>query len=363
MSRKHAREDDEPVHSDGDYAADETPKALSKTSKKAKTPSLASSSVSTASGASSPIKQIRFAATQETGFLDRKFENNITRLPRSLRKLRQELVDMKQASQWLPDTLKDDLQGLGDFASSAFFDPDVQECKWRIPPTSVAQDIFDHAFLCDSERHGESSWNMEVHRRVLDFAFRESGDPAFGDYRYCTGAQILPQYKPIAASSKCIDFCVCIRPPETWTEHSRINEMCKERPGVSINHTDWGDLCFNPIALTIETKRQVEWDKALLQLATWHSAQWRALQFKSVLNKIEFLGGIIVQGHEWWFVASTLENGRSVIYHRIWLGGTENFFDLYKLLLALQCVGSWVKDEFWPAFRADLLGMVVPEPE
>ncbi|RKK66756.1 hypothetical protein BFJ68_g18577, partial [Fusarium oxysporum] len=28
----------------------------------------------------------------------------------------------------------------------------------------------------------------------------------------------------------------------------------------------------------METKRQAEWEKALLQIATWHSAQWRALQ-------------------------------------------------------------------------------------
>jgi hypothetical protein len=79
-------------------------------------------------------------------------------------------------------------------------------------------------------------------------------------------------------------------------EQQRIDAMITTRPGISINHTDWGDLCKNPIVLSIETKRQVSWEKALLQIGTWHSAQWRAL--RGNIQTIEFLAGIIVQDHD-----------------------------------------------------------------
>ncbi|KAF5977984.1 hypothetical protein FBULB1_6322 [Fusarium bulbicola] len=98
---------------------------------------------------------------------------------------------------------------------------------------------------------------MEVHRCVLDFAFREANDASVGDYRYCTTAHIIPEYKSFGTSSKCIDFCICIETPKDSLERQTIDDAIKTRPGLSINHTDWGDLCKNSIALSIETKRQV----------------------------------------------------------------------------------------------------------
>jgi hypothetical protein len=180
---------------------------------------------------------------------------------------------------------------------------------------------------------------------------------------YSTGAQLIHEYRPIGTSSKSVDFCVCIKPPESSIEGQKITKAIGTRPGISISHTEWGNFCRHPIALSIETKRQAEWEKALLQIATWHSAQWRALQFKTRVESIEFLAGVVVQGHSWYFVASTLEGGVSTLYHRITLGSTENHFDLFKLLIALQCLGSWIKDKYWPAFRADILRLPATEQE
>ncbi|ENH74347.1 hypothetical protein FOC1_g10004961 [Fusarium oxysporum f. sp. cubense race 1] len=55
------------------------------------------------------------------------------------------------------------------------------------------------------------------------------------------------------------------------------------------------------------------------------------------------------------FVASTLQDGKSTTNHRLPLGSTYNAFDLYKLLMALQCLGLWIKEKYWPAFRRDVL--------
>lgn len=68
-----------------------------------------------------------------------------------------------------------------------------------------------------------------------------------------------------------------------------------------------------------------------------------------------------MQGHSWYFVALTLEGGVSTLYYRITLGSTENHFDLFKLLIALQYLGSWIKDKYWPAFRADILKLPITE--
>jgi hypothetical protein len=172
---------------------------------------------------------------------------------------------------------------------------------------------------------------------------------------YSTSAQIVPEYRLHSAQSKSVDFCLCIKPPQQSHEADIIDSLVKTRPGISINHTDWGNFCKHPIALSIETKRQAEWDRALLQTGTWHSAQWRALQFNSNIRSLECLPGIMVQGHSWYFVASTLESGRSKLYHELDIGSTKSHFDLYKLIISLQCLGFWIEHSYWPAFIDDVL--------
>ncbi|KAF9772509.1 hypothetical protein IL306_009781 [Fusarium sp. DS 682] len=365
--RRPATEDQGPVHSgEEDGAIEATSKASSRGLRK-KAPSLSHesstsyASSSAVSGTSSPTKQLRYAATQVTGFYDYKFDDFIDELPPSLRDLHQQLVNIGHGFALLPRTLKTELQGLRGVGipDFAFYDPAIHRSKWRIPSAALVRDILQTATKCEFGRHSEASWNMEVHRCVLDFAFRESNDISISDYRYCTTAQIIEEYKPFGTSSKCIDFCICIEPLKASIEQHKIEELIKTRPGLSINHTDWGDLCKNPIALSIETKRQVSWEKALLQIGTWHSAQWRAL--RGNLKDIEFLAGIIVQDHSWFFVASTLQNGKSTTYHRVPLGSTYNSFDLYKLLMSLQCLDSWIKEKYWPAFRNDVLDLSVEQ--
>ncbi|KLO78784.1 uncharacterized protein LW93_4105 [Fusarium fujikuroi] len=355
--RRRSAHDQGLVHLDEDGAVEDTPRASSRGLRQG-APSLdressTSYASSGVSGTSSPTKQLRYAATQKTGFDDFKFDDFMDHLPPSLQDLHQQLLTIGYGFGLLPRTLKPELQSLRNIPEFAFNDPDKHASKWRIPPPSFIRQVLQSATKCEFGRHSEASWNMEVHRCVLDFAFREANDASVGDYRYCTTAHIIPEYKPFGTSSKCIDFCICIETPKESIERQKIDDEIKTRPGLSINHTDWGDLCKNPIALSIETKRQVSWEKALLQIGTWHAAQWRSL--RGSIEAIEFLAGIIVQDHDWFFVASTLQDGKSTTYHRLPLGSTYNAFDLYKLLMSLQCLGAWIKEKYWPAFRKDML--------
>ncbi|KAL6409811.1 hypothetical protein AUP68_06209 [Ilyonectria robusta] len=171
---------------------------------------------------------------------------------------------------------------------------------------------------------------------------------------------ILREFKPRNAPSKNVDFCVIIRPEEDRPAYEAIEDLCRlGRPGLAINHTEWGNFDKDPIAISIETKRHAEnWDNAILQMGTWHSAQWRSLVWggsQHPVRHIEFLPGIIIQGHSWLFIATIFKNNKARLYHSVGIGDTKTKFGIYKLTISLQCLQRWVEETYWPAFKADIL--------
>lgn len=171
-------------------------------------------------------------------------------------------------------------------------------------------------------------------------------------------AGLIAQYKPKDAPSKMVDFCLAIQP--NAEDQRLIDSVRRIRPGESINHTDWGRLRKHPIAVSIETKRfGDQFDAALLQIATWHSSQWRSLRWgDKSLPSIEFLPGIIIQGHDWEFIATTMgADGVATIFKPpLQIGNTRSEEGIYKLLISLQQLKRWAEESYWPAFEADVLG-------
>jgi hypothetical protein len=85
----------------------------------------------------------------------------------------------------------------------------------------------------------------------------------------------------------------------------------------SINHTPYAPLRRIPISVSIETKPGgMSTRKAQLQMGIWHAAQWRHLSKLAGgnLQALPFIPGILVYGHEWIFVASTYDNGKTVSF-------------------------------------------------
>jgi hypothetical protein len=162
-----------------------------------------------------------------------------------------------------------------------------------------------------------------------------------------------------------VDYCICIQPEAKSPQYQAIQSLCKYRPAMSINHTDWADLTKYPIAVSIETKGfSIGYETALLQVATWHSAQWRSLHWDTdsdVLapsKEIEFLPGIVVMQHHWWFVATALDQtGKAQTFERLLLGETESILGIYKLFISLQKLVDWTKDQYWAAFQTSVLGL------
>uniref|UniRef100_A0A0B7KKZ3 PD-(D/E)XK nuclease-like domain-containing protein n=1 Tax=Bionectria ochroleuca TaxID=29856 RepID=A0A0B7KKZ3_BIOOC len=320
---------------------------------------------------SSPTKQFRNAEIQETGFRTASFDTGgrmASHLPASLRSLLRDLRKIERADGVLPECLRDELSDF-DIPWFAFHNAQRPESlpNFTYPPITFIQDVYGRATKCREQRHRESSWNIEVHARVLEWVLRDSGHNGPLDYRYCTTANVLHQYRPRDAPSKMVDFCLALEMKEA--DEEVVNRLCKQtdRPGYSINHTDWGDLCKHPIAISIETKCPGDsYDEALLQVATWHAAQLRSLAWaagerrpRNTLSPsahgIDYLPALIVTGNEWSFVATVPGNetdSRPTVFQSQIIGSTSSILGIYTLLAALQRLRSWAEEEYWPVFKA-----------
>ncbi|KAM6506512.1 hypothetical protein FSOLCH5_013489 [Fusarium solani] len=340
-----------------DLDANAPPQAPSITSSSRLSSSRASSKASKISRNSSPTKQLRNAELQQTGFARASFEDD--EQPASLDILTQRLRDIEEGYGILPRDLQNDLAG--ERVRPWMFGEKPQFGASDLPGVRTVRKIHRLARRCFKENLAESSWNNDVHSQVLEWVMRDSpsSDDELLDYRCCLTAQIIPAYRPEHAPSKMVDFCICVQPGTNSPHHNAIQSLCLNRPGMSINHTDWGDLTKNPIAISIETKGpEQSYDTALLQVATWHSSQWRSLCWgqNGPIDAIEFLPGIIVIKHDWYFVATDLDRfGKARTFERIPLGSTESILGIYKLSMALLTLLQWVRDQYWPAFQTDVL--------
>lgn len=124
----------------------------------------------------------------------------------------------------------------------------------------------------------------------------------------------MPQYRIDHSYNKKIDYALFIDPSQDQDDSNAV-DLLWHRKG-SINHTDFTPLQKRPIAISVETKRTNEnLQRANIQMGVWQGAQWRVLEQLAgpeALAKLEFLPALVVQGHEWKFVASSYSNSKTV---------------------------------------------------
>ncbi|EXF86230.1 hypothetical protein CFIO01_02289 [Colletotrichum fioriniae PJ7] len=360
-------------------------------------PSLSSAS-SVSSRTSSPTKQLRRLALQADGFVHRKFAKSRAELPSSLATLVNELQGISYGFQLLPHDMRTEvhtLQSMRRLPSPAPFpsamdacllpvgsqtDSSLLKCQFadfeiphqaylpegipappgfRCPPRDLVAWLLDQAEDCEINLHGEPSWNTELHLPMMEWALRPNRRRGLVDYTYCTGAQVVKTYRAKQSASNMVDFCMVIRPPGGSAEASRIDEVRENRPDVTINHTDHGILCKSPIVVSFETKRPgADLEKAMVQMGSWHSSQWRSfLQGSTDPRAVQFLPGVIISGHSWSFVASAIQDGKSILYSDVELGKTSTEFGIITVLLALQHLARWAENTYWPVFKSEILQM------
>ncbi|KAK2052499.1 hypothetical protein LY76DRAFT_526556 [Colletotrichum caudatum] len=322
------------------------------------------------SGNQSPTKQLKGAALDQTGFVVKSFLDTSVPLPASLSQLKQDLDKIRHGIDLLPAQYRNELHHLiypnerSSIPPHAFRSDTVPLAaagsdNWRIPSLTWVNKTVKDAAKCETLLEAEAAWNNKIHDRILSWLFRADDAEELLDYAYCPSSQILKSFKPLLAPSKMIDYCFIIRPDCDAQDYSRLVDAVRDRRnGRSINHTDLGELDRSPIALSIETKRsRDEWDKATLQLGTWLSAQWRSLDdlgWKPT-SAIQFLPGIIVQGHYWYFVAALRRESQVTLLSDVCIGGTADHYGVYQIVTSLQVLARWSREVYWQAFKTELL--------
>ncbi|KAH7140381.1 hypothetical protein B0J13DRAFT_586124 [Dactylonectria estremocensis] len=213
----------------------------------------------------------------------------------------------------------------------------------RLPGIDTLIEIWEDAQECELDGHSEASWNCAVHFPLLRAALRlakvnqpdgQKQPPlqikAFNVYapipslglsivltsRCSSTAKVAKPYTtstiPITHDKR-VDFCFCIKPDKASPLADSLYRVAQQSAHLSVNHTDYTPLINSPISLSIETKRTGEdWQTALEQISTWMAGHWRRLEElatsgprKQAAENLQFLPGIIIQGHDWFFIAAT----------------------------------------------------------
>ncbi|RWA05846.1 hypothetical protein EKO27_g9249, partial [Xylaria grammica] len=305
---------------------------------------------------------------------------------------------------------------LDNFVPAVFGDGDSADGGPRIALHAVLK-VFYAANECCNEDHAEATWNALVHWRVMDLALGELADvpEMLGGVQPQQPQQQHPQPAPIPGEkvhnppnpqvrvrgmpctaarltgrpqgSKMIDYCIFVEPePEADPQGdgsvaaaaARIDELRSSRAGAGayLNHTDYHALRRRPIVLSAESKRPGEGLRnAQLQLSVWQAAQWRVLIEQvgaaggeegvcgkeggggegGVVTMIPFLPALIIQGHDWYFAATTRAGGKTILWIRQPIGTTDSVLGIFQIICALRHVAGWIRETYWPWYRRAVL--------
>ncbi|KAH7302899.1 hypothetical protein B0I35DRAFT_365852 [Stachybotrys elegans] len=280
---------------------------------------------------------------------------------------------------------------------SAFKDEGADTLPGRVPSWEELNTVREQAMECFNSDHEEFSWNMEVHHPLLKSIFRASGSDSGQpfDFMSCTTARPHRNYLPYSSRQKMVDFCLF---DNSDVDAQARRALAQRTITQTVNHTDYRPLQLRPIILSIETKRPgKDLDVAQLQMGVWHTAQWRFLQsavkamitstqpdgadeeaitdaVKAALLQLGLLPGVIIQGHRWLFVFSTLEphttileDGTDITVYRtiLWteqeFGSTQSILKTYQIVAGLRHLAGWVKDFYTPWYRKYVLSSLGPK--
>ncbi|KAJ9130074.1 hypothetical protein NKR23_g12358 [Pleurostoma richardsiae] len=334
-----------------------------------------SSAASTRSTASSPRKKMVFLSLLSEGVERRSLEYGTRGLPLALGML---LKDIDTAALGYNVISKDRMGEIRDQASMepfpdfVFSEPGKRDTLGVTPALAEVLDILNEAKWCFETGQAEHGWNCAVHYRLMRLALHGSRrQEQLVDCTPCATARIIKEYLPASTDSKLVDFAIYLRPSFSDVASDRteaaeaLRNLRSAAPELSANHTDMEPLKEGPITVSVETKRSGDGaDKAELQIGTWQAAQWKMLaqQTERVggsLQGLPFLPCLIIHGHDWNFAATSREGTKTVLWVQRPLGNTKSILGIYKVLYSLQLLLRWSRDEFWPWYKADVLGLAV----
>ncbi|KPM34564.1 hypothetical protein AK830_g12008 [Neonectria ditissima] len=253
-----------------------------------------------------------------------------------------------------------------------------------LPPVATLIDICNEARKCHDKGLSDASWNEAVRYPLLKTALRHARLNSTDREKVYTvevtnanSAQIRQPYIPTSLGprqEKQVDYCVYVDPGVHTPLADFLSAMGRMSSYSSINHTDYKPLANCLISLSIGTVQAGEnYQTALARMARWLSAHWKRLNALNplVLQDFLFLPAIIIDGHDWTFIASTqgrqFGNGydrMTVIWNKVHIGSTDSFQGICQIVSALQRLATWTGEELFLWFYIEILskkGFSFPE--
>ncbi|GKU10526.1 unnamed protein product, partial [Fusarium langsethiae] len=293
-------------------------------------PSMSASDSSQRSGRSSPSRTFPFTGIDGHYLNSMTLDPNHDGFPSGLEELLQTMDDIMEKRDIVPEYLKSEiekptqtdktLRRLRSYAytSSSDFGLDSDDLIPANRFLSTVIGLSKFAGQCQDDSYDETGWNHLVHTPILQTVFRGGQWPsnALIDFAPCMNASVVTAYHRFFTAPSKVDYTLYINPK--FDSDDGVNEAIEKlykSPFGSVNHTAFGPLSKYPSSLSIETKRYGgDLRRADVQTAAWHAAQWTYLKSQAgdAVDELPFLPGIIVQGHEWKFVATTRKNNETV---------------------------------------------------
>ncbi|KAH0421531.1 hypothetical protein CcaCcLH18_13373 [Colletotrichum camelliae] len=341
----------------------------------ARTPSQASKASKASSSRVSPTKQIADRQNKDSPVLIKQYDIEEPGIPPSLRRLWFALEMFSKGIGVISKSNEAEIAIAKE--KSARFEPIQGDCFFDGtstrdqlgPSPTVAQvlGILNVAKRCAEEKYDEASWNMCLHRDVLQLAVpmcSAEEDNVF--FLPCPTAKILDKYIDSRGPGRKVDFCFVVEPGPQAANAITAIQHNDDLFSMSINHTDYQPLRCRPIVLSIESKAEgAGISDAQSQLLIWLEAQWRVLH--RLASRVDpphplpdFLPAIIIDGHKWHFVASTNSGSKTTLWSDLFIGTTQQALGVYSIVCCLQYLSRWITNDYWPAFQRLLSPTAIP---
>ncbi|KAH7183350.1 uncharacterized protein B0J16DRAFT_401651 [Fusarium flagelliforme] len=199
----------------------------------------------------------------------------------------------------------------------------------------------EKAHKCHSRQYDQAGWNNLVHTPIIDAATKDVGH-GIGhwhlDFMPCERAAVAPSYERELAVRPRVDYMFFMVPYSDDGKgllnlHSTLDEIT--------NFTNYRPIYKYPINLSIKSKDP--------------HAQWKhlGLAIGDEIAQLEFMPGIIVEGHEWKFVATTFQDGKVTLWSSLSIGSTTTQLGVLRIMASIKETSKWILNEFWPWYKAN----------
>lgn len=332
---------------------------------------MSSQSNSQTSGRTSPTKSFPVVGLNNHRLDSVTMDPNHKDMPSGLAELVMDMGDFAYGKEIIPRCLEDEilkrtksdlsLRRLGD---NAYYPSDEtasspMDIASAMSLMLTARKLVKRAGQCHHLQYDETGWNNLVHTPLLDAVLNDQ-DPLKSqlvDFSPCMTASITSRFHYFPIPPTKVDYVLYI---DAESENSAACDAITklEETEGSVNHTTFRPLGQYPISLSIETKRHGgDVRKADVQLAAWQAAQWAFLESQAGdgLGELAFLPGIIVQGHEWKFVATTWSNGKTTLWSSHQFGTTMTSVGVFQIMAGIRRLRRWSTDVFWPWYKKNVL--------